>query len=619
MKKTKRFLALMTAGFLAVTPMAATGLTAVAVQHTLTVTDSESTAHNYTAYPIIVGTKNSDDSLTDASWATGIRSNALINALESNKTALGITFPPSAYVDGSETDPETGDPIKVLDPSKVSVNDVAEILAGITDADKIEKLAKILNDTTNILGTGTPLTKSDSSYSATVDDGWYLVVDSSTLNNTTGPKVRSANLLQIVGDKTINAKHSLPTLEKKIVDNGLVDANTAAIGDTVSYQITTAVPDMTGYDKYFFIVEDNLSAGLTYNGSSLSVKYGSGNGTEFDLDSDGPTDDEDTGDYYVRVSEGNIKIVFENFRNNMVTKSISAGTPITITYNATLNQNASIDPDTGNPNSAKLIYSNDPNVDNTGIVDDIPGTPDYPDEPKPPTGSDDGDVVGETPWDKVNTYTTAIKIKKVDQDGQPLTGATFTLQGTNLNQVNKVSGSTFTQDDSGTYWKLNNGSYTLTDPNTLDAKGKANYDSLTTKYTKTLASASALTATGSPKSVSATVDDDGYLTFSGLNAGDYTLVESGVPTGYNKADDITFRLSTTSLTENSAEWANNSDKFGNMDTDDMFPTQIVNRKGSILPTTGGIGTKLFYIFGSILVAGSVIFLVTKKRMSAKEN
>ena len=619
MKKTKRFLALMTAGFLAVTPMAATGLTAVAVQHTLTVTDSESTAHTYTAYPIIVGTKNSDDSLTDASWATGIRSNALINALESNKTALGITFPPSAYVDGSETDPETGDPIKVLDPSKVSVNDVAEILAGITNADKIEKLAKILNDTTNILGTGTPLTKSDSNYSATVDDGWYLVVDSSTLNNTTGPKVRSANLLQIVGDKTINAKHSLPTLEKKIVDNGLVDANTAAIGDTVSYQITTAVPEMTGYDKYFFIVEDNLSAGLTYNGSSLSVKYGSGNGTEFDLDSDGPTDDEDTGDYYVRVSEGNIKIVFENFRNNMVTKSISAGTPITITYNATLNQNASIDPDTGNPNSAKLIYSNDPNVDNTGIVDDIPGTPDYPDEPKPPTGSDDGDVVGETPWDKVNTYTTAIKIKKVDQDGQPLTGATFTLQGTNLNQVNKVSGSTFTQDDSGTYWKLNNGSYTLTDPNTLDAKGKANYDSLTTKYTKTLASASALTATGSPKSVSATVDDDGYLTFSGLNAGDYTLVESGVPTGYNKADDITFRLSTTSLTENSAEWANNSDKFGNMDTDDMFPTQIVNRKGSILPTTGGIGTKLFYIFGSILVAGSVIFLVTKKRMSAKEN
>jgi LPXTG-motif cell wall-anchored protein len=51
----------------------------------------------------------------------------------------------------------------------------------------------------------------------------------------------------------------------------------------------------------------------------------------------------------------------------------------------------------------------------------------------------------------------------------------------------------------------------------------------------------------------------------------------------------------------------------------MFLKTIENRKGSILPTTGGMGTKLFYLFGGLLVAGSVIFLVTKRRMNTREN
>lgn len=600
MKKTKRYLALMTASFLAITPMAATGLTAVAESHTLTITDTETAEHTYTAYPIIVGTKNSDNSLTNPSWGTGINSTNLITALESNKTALGISFPGSAYVES------------VFTPAKVSINDVAEILAGITDADKIEKLAKILNNS-SVLGTnsGTSLTKSGDNYTATVDDGWYLVVDSSTLDNTDGPKVRSANLLQIVGNVTVNAKHSLPTLEKKIVEgDSRVDANTAAIGDTVSYEIKTKVPDMTGYNRYFFIVEDNLSQGLTYNGD-ISVKVVDKDDTTNtttltkDADTDYTNYATDGADYYVTTSGSNptnIKIVFEDVLNNF--GAYDVGDDIVIAYTATLNTNASINPTEGNPNSAKLKYSNDPNTS----YDGTPAT--TPDEP------DGDDVMGETPWDKVNTYTTAIKIKKVDQDGQPLKGATFTLKGVNLNQVNKVSGSTFTQDDSGSYWKLKNGSYTTTIPT---AENQDKYESTTVKYKKTLAPASTQTATGSPLSVSATVDDDGYLTFSGLNAGTYTLEETGVPSGYNKAEDITFTLAAEVKNENAATWSNSNNKFGSIDAEYMFPVEIENRKGSILPSTGGIGTKLFYLFGGLLVAGSVVFLVTKRRMNTREN
>ena len=42
--------------------------------------------------------------------------------------------------------------------------------------------------------------------------------------------------------------------------------------------------------------------------------------------------------------------------------------------------------------------------------------------------------------------------------------------------------------------------------------------------------------------------------------------------------------------------------------------KVLNNTGSILPSTGGLGTTLFYIFGAILVIGSGVVLITKKRM-----
>lgn len=609
MKKTKRYLALMTAGFLAVTPMAATGLTAVAETHTLTVTDTESATHTYTAYPIITGTKHADGSFTDIAWGTGIRSTALINALESNKTALGITIPSSAYVDGSEIDSETGKPIKVFDPTKVSIDDVAEILAGISSADKIEKLAKILNDTANILGTGTSLTKSGDSYSATVADGWYLVVDSSTLDDTNGPKVRSANLLQIIGNITVNAKHSLPTLEKKIYNGTAeVDQNTASVGDVITYHIKTKVPDMRGYDKYFFIIEDTLSAGLTYNSvTSIQVLDPTSGTVKGTLTKDNDSDytlANCNADYYVdATTPSDVKIVFENVINRLST--YSAGDDIVVTYTATLNSNADIT-DTGNTNSAKLIYSKDPNVTATGKSISTP------DEPNPPSGGDPGDVVGETPNDTVKTYTTAIKIKKVDQSGKVLEGAAFTLTGTSSGQAVVIK-NTFTANESGTYWKLKNGTFTTTNPEDTGVDATL-YDDTEKKYS--LSTSTELKGTG--QTVSTIVSDvgtDGYIVFKGLGEGNYTLTESTVPTGYNSIDPISFSI-TASPDASSANWTTPT---GFTADGGMFLKTIENRKGSILPTTGGIGTKLFYIFGGLLVAGSVVFLVTKKRMSTKEN
>ena len=587
MKNYKRTFAAMTAGLLALTPCFAAGMTAVAA--TLTVTDADTAEHTYNAYQIIKG-EMKNEKLTELKWGDGIDPTLLINALNNNKTDLGIT---DTIADNAT--PQT----------------VAEVLSTITDADKKNKLAKVIATAKST--SKTELTKSDTNYSSTnLDEGWYLILDETTSLNTADPDtVRSANILQITQDTAINTKHSMPTLEKKIVEGqNLVDANTAAIGDAIDYQITLKVPDVTGYDKYFYVVEDTFSDGLDYQ-DDMTITIAGVTG-ELDQDTDGPNDDTDTGDFYVTETGNSVKVVFVNAVNLFKDKTV--GNEITLTYSAKLTENASLDPNTGNPNKAKLVYSNDPNVTNTGTPDTTP------DEP------DNDDIVGETPEDKVNTYTTAIKIKKVDQDGNPLKGATFTLYGDNLNKVKSVTGSLFTPSETGTYWKLKNGSYTTTNPTPLTDAQKDKYDSLTQKYEKSPATAtkdkvstSGDEATIANFKIEATVDDDGYLTFEGLNAGDYRLSETGVPEGYNKAEDINFAITATAIDENAVTWNNSSNKFNVLDADYMFPTEIVNREGAILPSTGGIGTKLFYLFGGMLVVGSSVVLITKKRMSADDN
>ena len=47
----------------------------------------------------------------------------------------------------------------------------------------------------------------------------------------------------------------------------------------------------------------------------------------------------------------------------------------------------------------------------------------------------------------------------------------------------------------------------------------------------------------------------------------------------------------------------------------LIKTEVVNNKGAVLPSTGGIGTTIFYVVGGVLVLAAIILLVTKKRMS----
>ncbi len=93
-------------------------------------------------------------------------------------------------------------------------------------------------------------------------------------------------------------------------------------------------------------------------------------------------------------------------------------------------------------------------------------------------------------------------------------------------------------------------------------------------------------------------ENGNILTFTGLANGTYTLVEKTVPDGYTKTDDTTFTVAEHDYTTANLEQA----------------ATVVNNAGSLLPETGGIGTTIFYVVGSLLLLGAAVLLITKKRM-----
>ena len=104
----------------------------------------------------------------------------------------------------------------------------------------------------------------------------------------------------------------------------------------------------------------------------------------------------------------------------------------------------------------------------------------------------------------------------------------------------------------------------------------------------------------------------GKFNIVGLDAGTYTLLETTTPSGYNTCEPITVIISATHT-----EKKEGTDATTDLTNSKNMNNKVVNKKGSTLPSTGGMGTTIFYVVGSILVLGAAILLITKKRMSAR--
>lgn len=446
--------------------------------------------------------------------------------------------------------------------------------------------------------------------------GYYLIQDTTLKEGEQENIPISALALDSVkgGETTIEIKAMQPTIDKKIEEANeaggttSTDHNQAAIGDTVNYVLTSKVPDMTGYEKYYFIVKDTLSEGLTFSGTSeeigknITVQIG-----ETQLNYGEKSTISTSGDYYVEVNGGideggtphetTIKIVFHNFLQWKEKK----GADITIKYSAVLNKFAEIGT-TPNKNSVKLQYSNDPNT--TGEGDDEPG----PNEP-----------IGETPDAKTYTYVTGLKIQKVDGDSKlndgspmPLKGAEFTITGKTLNIVVERT-SKFVEDTNGSYYKLKNGTYTQT-PWTEEYKDQY-VDA--TRYRMDIVSEEKERPAGTV-SYTMTTGDDGILHFDGLSKGTYTITETKAPDGYNMlTEPLELKIAAAFETapEYKPSWsATLNGKADKVSVDNGIITiSVENKKGTLLPSTGGTGTKLLYLLGGVLVIGAGALLVLKKR------
>ena len=102
---------------------------------------------------------------------------------------------------------------------------------------------------------------------------------------------------------------------------------------------------------------------------------------------------------------------------------------------------------------------------------------------------------------------------------------------------------------------------------------------------------------------------DGYVNIQGLAAGIYVLEETRAPDGYNKLKD-SITITVNQKSDGTKEIiANNVDATGTV--------KVLNNTGSLLPSTGGMGTTLIYLIGGALVLGSGIVLANKKRAKAK--
>ena len=294
--------------------------------------------------------------------------------------------------------------------SEAAYNYVKEQVGENGEADAAKTFAKdvlgwILDSSNNITATKTVNTTAISTVVSDLAYGYYLVYPKGATDTSTAPGnqayTSAASLVNVIGDTSINMKSNYPTVDKKLVStqtpgnnsitvNGILNpswesihqgvlgeddendfedgiaphggtdekkAGNFGIGDTVTYQLTSKVPDMTGYNSYTFKFTDTLSKGLDLK-AILSVKVGD---TELKA---GKTGDNTYLPTYTTNDNGThtLTISFNEFYNNFKNRT---GETITVVYTATLNKNAVIGM---NPNTNKAVveYSNDPATNGTG-------------------------------------------------------------------------------------------------------------------------------------------------------------------------------------------------------------------------------------------------------------
>lgn len=182
-----------------------------------------------------------------------------------------------------------------------------------------------------------------------------------------------------------------------------------------------------------------------------------------------------------------------------------------------------------------------------------------------------------------------------------------------------------TKEETTTYvWKLNVHKYALDSKNKEVALSGAKFvlyrmDGDTKEYAKLAGGKIDSWVTDKNSATTLETDGAGDILIEGLNVGTYYLKETEAPAGYNKlAEPIEVKITATSDAtgvSETVEYKNSSETSYTPATD--ATVKVLNKAGTQLPSTGGIGTTLFYVIGGGLMAVAAVLLVTKKRMNNK--
>ena len=426
-----------------------------------------------------------------------------------------------------------------------------------------DEIAALVTEAVDTTGDGQGTVDKD--HSLSVAPGYYVLVDVTDAENLEDGETLSLNIVEVVRDVTVAAKNGTTISDKKVDDvndstgasEPLEDSADYDIGDHIPYTLSATLPDnYADYTKYYMQFQDDMSEGLTLDADSVKIYYGDDDTTGTSISFTAATGTSYTKGQLYTYTIDDVKTA---------ASTLEAGNKIYIKYTATLNDKAVIN-DEGNPNKSRIVFSKNPNWDGTG-------TPD----------------TGETPWDVAVVFTYKTVFNKVDKEThKPLTGADFRLD----KFIKNADGEDTYKDTKGTW----------TDVTTLgDSKHPSKNVDTYTKGTDSAAKAK--------------------FTFAGLDDGYYRLVETATPDGYNTLADTYFEITAAHTVEGLTSLAGaDGGEFEMVATkpEGKLETEIENGQGTQLPSTGGIGTTLFYVGGGILVLAAVILLVTKRRMNAND-
>lgn len=424
-----------------------------------------------------------------------------------------------------------------------------------------------------------------------LDYGYYIVDEVSSVQGS-----HSASSLCMVSTANPTAqvviKSDYPSVTKKIQEddktdsitdeNGWNDIGDYEIGQTVPYKFSSNVPDMNGYDTYYYAWHDVMDDALTFNKDSVNVTVsGTINGQEKTYTLTGSefniVEDANSADTF-KVEIADLKAIVDREFNQIDSRKENVyGQQVTLTYNATLNDKAA--EKTGRPgfeNDVRLEFSND--ADSTG------------------KGS-----TGFTPWDTVVCFTYKLNPIKTNDHDKVLDGAKFRLYSDAACE-NEV----FVKSGLDGYIVINR-----------DSAGGADHTGGTTPE----------------EAVEMVSNAEGTFNIYGLDSGTYYLKETHAPDGYRLLKDpIKVDLKATFTTERDGYVKGDSatdktlvsfDAAANIKTfyDGLFKTEskaletdvedgsanitIINQVGKKLPITGTSAVAIMLGSGAVMMTYAI--------------